>query len=122
MENDAPICMEAYRAGVAAAEEALAASPGPILFLEEGEADDTARGYAMGWNTIWACDENRRRAGAFDSCATHALVPCATPDLNASRIESDAVPNPTQADRHETADKSEAVFDVLIDAVLAWFD
>lgn len=114
--------MDAYHAGVTAAEEALNDSPGPILFLDEGDPDESAHAYAMGWNTIWACDENRRRAGAFASCATNPLIQCAVPDASGSRIESDAVPNFVQADRHETADKSEAVFDVLIEAVLAWFE
>jgi hypothetical protein len=52
---------QALAAGKAAAEVALARSEDAIFAADEltGSKSDTA--FAMGWNSVWASDENRRR-------------------------------------------------------------
>ena len=52
---------EEFDAGVAAAKAALAASDKPIFLRDEVAPDLTTDAYAMGWNSVWAGDENRQR-------------------------------------------------------------
>ncbi|MGN3967124.1 hypothetical protein ACS0ZG_28070 [Burkholderia gladioli] len=51
-----------FAAGVAAATAALAASDKPI-FLQDEVATDA---YAMGWNSVWAGDENKKCWAGFN--------------------------------------------------------
>jgi hypothetical protein len=51
-----------WDAGVAAAKESLAASDGPIMMMDEMPGismDPDVK--AMGWNSVWASEENRTR-------------------------------------------------------------
>jgi hypothetical protein len=50
-----------FDAGVAAATAALAASDKPIVALDEVAPDLSTDAYAMGWNSVSAGDENRKR-------------------------------------------------------------
>lgn len=52
---------EAFDSGVAAAKAELAASDSPILVMDEAGINQTANSHAMGWNSIWASEENGRR-------------------------------------------------------------
>lgn len=52
---------EQFDAGVAAANAALTASDAPLFLQDEVAPDMTTDAYAMGWNSGWASDENRKR-------------------------------------------------------------
>lgn len=52
---------EAANAGICGANAALAQSDKPLLIMDEYCQDELATAYAIGWNSVWACDENRRR-------------------------------------------------------------
>ncbi|WP_157381690.1 hypothetical protein [Burkholderia ubonensis] len=55
-----------FAAGVAAATAALAASVKPIFLLDEVAPDLLTDAYAMGWNSVWAGDENKKRWAEFN--------------------------------------------------------
>ncbi|WP_155629586.1 hypothetical protein [Burkholderia territorii] len=57
----APWKSAAFDAGVVAANAMLATTDGPIFLMDELGFDEHANCRAMGWNSIWASDENRRR-------------------------------------------------------------
>ncbi|MGC8213096.1 hypothetical protein [Ralstonia pseudosolanacearum] len=52
---------ERFDAGVAAANAVLSASDAPIFLRDEVAPDMTTDAYAMGWNSVWASDENQKR-------------------------------------------------------------
>lgn len=47
--------------GMAEAKAAMAASAGPIFLKDEGGFDSLEQAYAMGWNAVWASEENHER-------------------------------------------------------------
>ncbi|WP_157649197.1 hypothetical protein [Burkholderia ubonensis] len=61
MTNHTEKSTENFNAGVAAAKAALAASDKPIFLRDEVGPDLTTDAYAMGWNSVWAGEENRQR-------------------------------------------------------------
>ncbi|WP_186118657.1 hypothetical protein [Burkholderia gladioli] len=57
---------EQFAAGVAAATAALVASDKPIFLRDEVAPDLSTDAYAMGWNSVRACDENKKRWAGFN--------------------------------------------------------
>lgn len=51
----------AFEASVAAANAMHATTDGPIFLMDEFGFDEHANCHAIGWSSIWASDENRRR-------------------------------------------------------------
>jgi hypothetical protein len=58
---------EACVAGAKAARDTLAASKHPIFLMDEMCDTETDAAFAMGWNSIWACAENKARFEAMNS-------------------------------------------------------
>lgn len=56
---------EAYEAGAASAKLVLAESSNPLMMVDELHEDELATANAMGWNSVWASDENSRRWAAL---------------------------------------------------------
>jgi hypothetical protein len=56
-----------YAEGRSAAEAALRDSPLPIFLKDELTDSQRNTVRAMGWNSLWASDENRRRLRALQS-------------------------------------------------------
>jgi hypothetical protein len=52
---------EATEAGIAAARSWMDDSTLPVFLRDEGCACPFEMSYAMGWNSVWASDENRAR-------------------------------------------------------------
>lgn len=52
---------EAYEAGAASAKAVLAESSKPLMMVDELCDDELSTANAMGWNSVWASDENSRR-------------------------------------------------------------
>ncbi|WP_020190762.1 hypothetical protein [Pseudomonas putida] len=53
---------EAFEAGAAAATTEMNRSTNPLLPMDEAGDDELATAQAMGWNSVWAGEENRRRS------------------------------------------------------------
>lgn len=51
----------AYNNGVEAAKSMLASSSAPLFIKDEYSFNDLANSEAMGWNSVWASEENNRR-------------------------------------------------------------
>lgn len=52
---------EAFEAGAASARVALASSNDPLMMMDELCDDELSTAQAMGWNSVWASEENRQR-------------------------------------------------------------
>ena len=52
---------EAFEAGAASAKAVLAESSNPLLMSNELCDDELSTAHAMGWNSVWAAEENSRR-------------------------------------------------------------
>jgi hypothetical protein len=64
MATEAEI-QEAFDAGVESAKAALAESDKPLLMTDELHDDELSTANAMGWNSVWASEENSRRWAAL---------------------------------------------------------
>lgn len=56
---------EAFEAGVASAKASLAESDKPLMMTDELQDDEISTSNAMGWNSVWASEENSRRWAAL---------------------------------------------------------
>ncbi len=52
---------EAVEAGAASAKAMLAQSNYPLVMMDELCDDELSTCHAMGWNSVWASEENSRR-------------------------------------------------------------
>ncbi|HCE7248310.1 TPA: hypothetical protein NHR53_006212 [Pseudomonas aeruginosa] len=56
---------EAFDAGAASAKALLAESENPLMMTDELHDDELSTANAMGWNSVWASEENSRRWAAL---------------------------------------------------------
>ncbi|MBA9859261.1 hypothetical protein D7S81_21795 [Ralstonia insidiosa] len=78
---------EAYEAGVIAAKAALDGAGTPILSRDESALGEPERSYALGWNSVWASEENRRRWDRIIPADLSRIVP--TVAIGAGPLRSD---------------------------------
>jgi hypothetical protein len=65
----------AYEAGVIAATAALKAADLPILPRDQSSLGEPERSYALGWNSVWANEENRARWSRIIPADLNRIVP-----------------------------------------------
>jgi len=61
MRSTNALALEAFEAGAASAQAVLAESSNPLLMANELCDDELSTAHAMGWNSVWAVEENSRR-------------------------------------------------------------
>lgn len=88
---------EAYEAGVIAANAALEGDTAPILSRDESTLGEPERSYVLGWNSVWAGEENRRRWNRFIPADLDRIVPTLTGGLMSVRSDQEIAKPDTES-------------------------